>query len=243
MIFLTGCSVARKSDTSLLVKNKLATDDLFRTTSAGNISNTGFFIEKAEVKLTDKEGSKRLLASVKFMEPQQYLISLRGSGGIEAARIFVSKDSVMINDRMNRITYFGSLISVERKFGFNPEFIPLLLGDFIVSDKIMKTKPECPGGMINVTDNLKGIKVDYLIDCKKGKSVMTKLKKSSGDMGWELEFEDFSRQGERMIPGKITSLDNTTGYVTEVRILKISVPWEGEIKFIPGNRYEKILMK
>jgi hypothetical protein len=46
-----------------------------------------------------------------------------------------------------------------------------------------------------------------------------------------------------MIPGKITSLDNTTGYVTEVRILKISVPWEGEIKFIPGNRYEKILMK
>jgi hypothetical protein len=218
-------------------------EDVLGTVLDANITNSGFFIEKAEIKVTDREGTKKMLASVKFLTPQKYLISLRGSGGIEAARIFISKDSALINDRINRITYFGGRKAVERKYGFNLDILPLLLGDFIVSEKILEIRTECRGGLINVTDNIQGLKVDYFINCKEQKAVLTRLEKSSGFKGWEFVFSDFTGKGNRLIPGKIIVNDISTGSVTEVRIMKFTVPWDGEIKFIAGNRYEKVMIK
>lgn len=240
---LGSCSVARKAESLKLFDSKLPSDQLFDDVRNRNITNYGFFVEKAEIKVSDRDGTKRLLASVKYMESQEYLISLRGTGGIEAARIFISKDSALINDRINKVTYFGNLKSVEKRYGVNLAVLPLLLGDFIVSEKTLKARSECEEGVVSVTDNIGGLKVDYLINCKERKAVLTRLEKSTGITGWELLFDGFSGKGDRTIPENITINDKTTGNVIEIRIMKLTIPWTGEIKFIPGSRYEKVELR
>ena len=40
------------------------------------------------------------MATIKYELPDKYLISIRSKAGIEAARIFITKDTVLINDRI-----------------------------------------------------------------------------------------------------------------------------------------------
>ena len=54
---------------------------------------------------------------------------------------------------------------------------------------------------------------------------------------------DFIGKDNNVFPGRIIVSDINTDSVIEVRIIRLAKPWDGEIKFIPGNRYEKVMIK
>ena len=60
-----------------------------------NITNTDFYIQKAEIEFTNKDNRQKFLCSIKYQRPDKYLISIKSRTGIEGARIYVSEDSII----------------------------------------------------------------------------------------------------------------------------------------------------
>ncbi|MCX6253758.1 MAG: DUF4292 domain-containing protein [Bacteroidia bacterium] len=239
VILSTGCSVIRNgSKKNYKSGSEILPEKLFESIRKQNITLDNFFIQKAEIDIVTKNGKEKLLGSIKFRKPDKYLISIKSKIGIETARIFISNDTILVNDRINRKQYFGSTQYLEIKYGINDSVLPLIFGDYvaeILSDKIVE---KCPNGKLDVDCIVGGIRIKYLIDCKRGKSILTIAEKGSNDNKIEFNYGSFIKTGDALIPRKIEIKDLQSMTTIEIRIKKIETPWDGNIEFIQGNRYE-----
>ena len=93
---------------------KPGSSNVFESTKNQNITNNGFFIQKAEIEIVTGEGKEKYLASIKFEKPDKYLISVKSRTGIEGARIYISNDSILVNDRINKKLYSGNTFYLKR---------------------------------------------------------------------------------------------------------------------------------
>ena len=135
-----------------------------------NITSQSFFISKARIELISNDGIENFLATIRFLYPDTFLISLRSKTGIEAARIFFTSDTILINDRINRKLLFGRPGSAGRKYGITPEILPVLLGDFIGVNG-NQINNECVKGIAVVNTTIAGSKIRYEIDCGSAKVI------------------------------------------------------------------------
>jgi Domain of unknown function (DUF4292) len=206
----------------------------------GNLTNTDFFIEKAEVKIVNGGEEMSGLGSIKFQSPDKYLISLRSKTGIEAARIFLTKDSVYINDRINKRFYFGSSEDLKKKYGVANSFIPVLLGDYINDIQPVSKIGKCYDNKLETVGVIKGLRVRYIFDCSTGKTITAIAEDGRKEDQVTIEYTDFFMKGDKIIPGKIKVTDSLGRDLIEIRIKKIECPWEGSVEFIPGRQYKKI---
>lgn len=239
LIFSTGCSVLKRaSNANDEYKSDLKGYNLLDAIKKQNISNRSFFIPKAEIEISSKEINQRMIASIKFVFPDIYLVSLKSRTGIEAARIYFSNDTLLINDRINRKLYYGKPESLERKYGVSPSVLPIILGDFI-SDK-MKSGEEvlCIDDKVNFEGNVKGIRIWYSADCKKRKIFRASGENSIEGDYIEMEYIKFMNTSVGFIPSQ--SNVSFRGFNVGIKIGRIDLPWEGTIEFIPGNKYDLI---
>ena len=205
-----------------------------------NISENGFFIQKADIKIKTQDGSERFIGNIRYGKQGKYLISLRTKTGIEAARIMISEDTLLINDRFNKKFYYGSSNYIMNKYGISSTVFPLIFGDFI-SDRFVDNKDITTGDrLINIYCLVKGIKIGYLIDSKRLKIIRAVTESSLADENMEINYKNFLRKGDFTIPGIILIKNSKRKWFIEVRIKKIEVPWNEQVEFIPGNRYEHI---
>ena len=58
--------------------------------------------------------------------PDKFLISIKSHTGIEVARIFLTGDSIMINDRINKKLYYGSTSYLKNKYGLTTAVFPVI---------------------------------------------------------------------------------------------------------------------
>ena len=72
---------------------------------------------------------------LKFEYPDKYLISIKSRTGIEGARIYISEDTILFNDRINKKMYYGSSLYLKRKYGLTTNFLPLIFGDIVSRKK------------------------------------------------------------------------------------------------------------
>lgn len=240
LVFVSaGCSVLRKGHGKYNgVSDRLSTAEVLSTTEKNNITGEGFFIQKAEIKVKTEEGSDNFLASLKYQKPDKYLLSLKSRTGIEAARIFLSGDSVVINDRINRIVYHGSQQSLQRHYGISASLLPVILGDFILKNSFNSAAEGCSEGKLSISSLVGGMKILYKIDCKLMKAISAVPESSIGKSVIDLEFLEFFQEAGTVLPGKIEVRDLKKNSSIEIKIVKIEIPWNGEIDFIPGNNYE-----
>jgi len=205
-----------------------------------NVTNEGFFIEKAEIEIFSQEGKEKYLASIKFEKPDKYLISIRSRSGIEGARIYISDDSIRVNDRLHKKLYSGSAFYLKRKYGIAPGLIPLLLGDLIVENNYDEKKDSCLGNKIKMECYVKGIKLNYEIDCNRKKVVLVKQNDNFNKSFINISFTNFFNVGSHQI-AKIIELKNIQYNIeVKVKVIKVESPWSGKIKFVPGKGYELI---
>lgn len=205
-----------------------------------NITNSGFFIQKAEIEIISNTGKEKYLAGIKFEKPDKYLISVKSRSGIEGARIYMSGDSVLVNDRINKKLYSGNSFYLKRKFGLTPDFLPLIFGDAIFDKNCKGSYEKCVEDKIVTECHVKGIVLNYEIDCKRRKVVAASQIDNFNKNVVKLKFGSFFNAGSYLIPKIIEFEDSQFDMTVKIKIFKVELPWNGSIKFFPGKGYELI---
>jgi hypothetical protein len=240
-MFIGGCSVTKN-----LKKNKEGNSNLIfsgnvlEDVEEQNISKNSFFIQKAEIELITGNDKEKFLASIKFEKPDKYLVSLRSKTGIEGARIYISGDSILVNDRINKRMYFGTSFYLKKKFGLTQTFLPLIFGDIIMNSECEKGQGKCVDDRMNVSCIQKGVKLSYEIDCRKRKSISVTQMNNFAMEGFKITYEGYYRLGNKFIPKTVEFKDTQYNTTIKIKILKAELSWNGTVKFIPGKGYELI---
>jgi hypothetical protein len=236
-----GCAAKKKSNRTTDAAIELpAHGALYESIQNQNLTERSFFIERAEFRIRTEDGENAGIATVKFVKPDNFLISIKSFGGIEIARIFLTGDSLFINDRFNRRLYYGSTSYLKDKYGITTILLPVLLGDYINDKKLEKSDIRCDDGKLLILGLINKMVVKYLIECELGKSIMTIPVVGDGESTIEIKYTGFIKSDGINIPEQIEIVEKKSKTTIQIHIKKIVSPWNGKIDFIPGKQYDKI---
>lgn len=239
-ILFGGCSVFKNNGKTVPDLPASISGNIFESTEYQNITNSGFFIQKAEIETISSAGNDKFTANIKFEKPDKYLISVRSRTGIEGARIYISGDSIKMNDRINRKLYYGTSVYLQRKYGLSQSFLPLIFGDMLLDKKCRTSAVKCIEDKFTIDCQLNGVPLSYSIDCKKRKVLTVNQIRGINKEGLNIIFANYFNAGNGLIPRKIEFDDNVYGITVKIKILKVQSPWSGNISFVPGKGYELI---
>jgi hypothetical protein len=206
---------------------------------SGNLTLQSFFIEKADVEIVSLNDKQSFLASVKFEFPSNYLISIRSKSGIEAARILITKDTILVNDRLNQILYMAKPDYLLKKYGVDFNLFPILFGDIVNYSSEPSEESLCEKGLRSLSTGVKGRKVDYLIDCDKKKVISAGIYRSSDMQGIVFNYKSFIRGDYCLHAGEITAVDTERAITMRIKIKRIDYQYKGKVEFIPGTGFER----
>ena len=85
---------------------------------------------------------------MKYRLPGNYLVSIRNKTGMEAARVYVTHDTVLINDRIYRKLYIGSNEYLLKKYGIATNSLPLVFGDYLKGLSEVEILKDCSNGCL-----------------------------------------------------------------------------------------------
>jgi hypothetical protein len=231
-----GCSVLKKNTTEPLPTTDSAVLNLLKQTRDQNISNNGFFIQRGRISTSGAVGRINLMFTLKFSGNGEYLISLRSGTGMEAFRVFLTKDTVLINDRINQNVLCGDPYEFARITGVPPDLMVIIFGDIFRESNKAVIFEDKSRNEIKIDDYFLGLQVKSIVDSKikKVKSVM--LTTGIPDEFIEINYSKY--KGDKFkIPGMIEVNDFRRNVKITVRIEKYSAPWYGELEFVPGKGY------
>jgi hypothetical protein len=242
LFIVFSCSVLKRESSNNVISEKdRSLNFSLESIRKQNISNQSFFISKAEIELTSGKEVQSLICSVKFSAPDIYLISLRGRSGIEAARVFLSGDTIIVNDRINRILYYGKPDYINMKFGIPASGLPMIFGDIVNKTIIDSSALECFNGKINFNGSLDGLRYVFAADCQNAKLVNCVRINELNQEQEKISYRKYFNWGKYFGPSVINIDYKHIKMI--IRIRKLVVPWDGGIDFIPGSNYELIPLK
>ena len=205
-----------------------------------NFTTQPFFIQRADINIVGDGISQKVNATIKFAQPDSFLISLRAFLGIEVARIFLTRDTILVNDRINSTLYFGSNQNLSAKYGFDLMFFPVLLGDLITGVQALQGV-NCNDGKAVFREIRKNYIVNYFIDCetKKCKEVTVE----SGSNYISVEFGNFGKDGKMVFP-RYVKINNFANFAFfEMAIERVEFGVSSSIEFIPGRNFDRVELK
>lgn len=237
-ILAVSCSLSRSSLSS--IHNRTFNGTIAESILNQNLTNNSFNIQKAEIEFINNGEKEKFIASVKFEKPDKYLISLRSRAGIEGARILITRDSVLINDRIERKLYIGASGYLPGRFGISQNFIPLIFGDLLIGELCKNEINKCTGTECEVDCDYEGVTLNYLIDqeIRKVKSMNQVIR--SVFKGAELKYSNYFEENNIVIPRNIEFNDIQHNTSVKIKIIKLEYPWNGTIEFVPGKGYEQV---
>lgn len=240
-ILSASCSVSRKHlrNRSAINETSVAPNP-YENIINHNLTSGNFYIERAEFRLTSGHEVKSGIGTIKFLMPDKFLICIKSNSGLEIARILLSGDSIFVNDRFNRKLFYGSASYLKNKYGLTTSILPVILGDYVNDERMDSSKIKCIDNKLDVVGIVKGIRIRYVIDCEEGKAILTMPEDIKNESQLQIEYSDFFKSNRIIAPGKIEIAEKKSNAKIEIRIQKISAPWEGTIEFLPGKQFEKI---
>lgn len=238
-MLLTGCSVTKTSKTgSVRPVSGIAIEEVRKR----NLSETDFNIQKAEVEATIKGNKIKFIASIKYKVPEQWLISLKSSTGIEAARVFITSDTVLINDKFHKKLYFGNSRTVTEKYGIPLAGLSVLLGDLIENEKVKENSEQCRKGIYELTIEFQEIEIRYIIGCREHKVLQATISDGNSDEV-KIVFSKMKAVYQRTYPEEIHIRESKNDLGLNIKIRRINFDKIEKLNFIPGKGYEQILIK
>lgn len=241
---LTSCSLARKSKSSEgFSGEESAAGNSIESVIRNNISNNNFYIQKAEVKIIQENISVRFSTAIKFKKPDSLLIAVRSRTGIEAGRAFITKDTLIIIDRINKKVLVGTPEVIGTKYGINASLIFLILGDIIVEEKDRTTSLECIKGEFRKEFEIRGKDVEYIIDCQRKKIKQAYFVGDSKSGNITIGLSDIISSDIIQYPGRIEINDDMNSLRIVIEIKRIESPWDGKIGFISGQGYKVVKIR
>jgi len=240
-IILISCSVTKNAGKSnLQYSSGELHKNVLESIRNQNITSENFFVQKAEIEIFTKNGKEKFIGTVKFEKPDKYLISVKSRSGIEGARIYISNDSILVNDRINKKLYSGNSLYLMRKYGIALSCIPLIFGDLVVERNFKSDQIKCTDDTLDINSLVKGVEIKYEIDCSRRKAVAIKDISNMFQQGIKVEYGNFTKIDQKLVPRLIKIVDNQYNTTIKIKIMKIESPWNGSFIFIPGKGYELI---
>jgi hypothetical protein len=243
-IILSGCSMSGKSGRTV---SNYERDAFFENSMESiinnNLSNENFYIQKADIRVIQDNISVRFIASIKFRKPDSLLISVRSRTGIEAGRAFITKDTILINDKINKKLLIGSPEIIESKYGIDPLLILSILGDVIIDEKEIKKSLDCRKGIYSSEFALNNRIVEYTIDCNKRKAVRAYFEGDIKTGNITIDYRDIVFSNKMKYPQKIEIADDLKSINILLEIKKIESPWKGKIEFVRGAGYKVVKIR
>jgi len=237
VVICYGCAVSKSTEAKISELSQINGQKTVQITEKQNITNSSFFIEKGRISTSGDGGRINLLFTLKYSQPGNYLISLKSTTGIEAFRVLLTEDTVLINDRMNQITLYGNPYEFEKISGLPSALFKLIFGDFFISGNNKEILQDCLDNSMTISDYYKGLIVKSIIDCKLGKTKIVTLTSGAPNELINIFYSRY-KPDRYKIPGKIEVNDFRRKVKIIIKIEKYSVPWSDEMKFIPGNGYK-----
>lgn len=235
-VLLTGCSVLRKSDRGKATTANgrfVLTEGIVRN----NLTSGNFTVNKMEVIINSGDMRERFTASLKFEFPGKYLLSIRSIGNLEIGRVFLTPDTVLINDRINRIVFYGEPENFSRKFGLNYDLLPVIFGDYVNDDRQQDSKILCADGKAEIDGFIKGLKLLYTVDCKNHKVISAEQNNGVSNIA-ETTYDNFLTVDDILIPAIINIKHIKSGSTIEIHIGKVVRSIDSPVEFVPGNKYK-----
>ncbi len=206
VLILSGCSAIRKQGKTIEYAENLQLTGMTQIEKS-NLTGNNFVIQKAEVRVINNGEEKRLLGTLKYIKTGTYLFSIKSIAGIEAARIMINNDTVLVNDRINRKLFYGSSESLYRKYGISFMMLPLIIGDYIDYQPESRQELRCKNGTARIGMQAGRKKILYEIDCGKGKVVNTVITDEIEKDGLRFNMSRFERSEGLYFPGVIVMED------------------------------------
>ncbi len=240
---LAGCSTTAKLTDSRNIADVPKRDFYtYGDIEAAGLAGTGFFVRKANVEIQTEGTSEKLSLILRRNQEEEYLASVRSRTGIEGARVLLTRDTLVVNDRINRMLICGRPESLYRLYGFNSWMLPLVLGDVLAGDS-SAAKIACKDNAVELKIRRGKNLISYLIDCKDYRTERTVVSDLYGPGEIKVEFGRFRQYGAFSFPEDITLSDKAGRYVVSVSFEDVEIPWKGDIVFIPGEKFERIELK
>lgn len=240
-LIMAGCSSARISQSANEPDKRSGVESLEDIMSL-NLTNNNFQIQKASLEIVTESGTEKLMASMKYRMPGTYLISLRSTAGIEAARFYITNDTILVNDRINRKLFHASPLYLEEKYGVSTAYLPVIIGD-LVGNMNNSEKIECINGEYSLVEKTGRDNIEFTVSCRNGKvsEVITGNIYSGNRI--IVEFSRLRSAGNLNYPGDIYI--RHTGGKESVRLIieRINSINDEEIVFIPGRNYEDVVLR
>jgi Domain of unknown function (DUF4292) len=241
---ITGCSTTRKARRAENnSENLIAAGNNLESVIRNNLSNYDFNIQKAEISVIQDNISVRLIADIKFKKPDSLLITVRSRTGIEAGRAFFTGDTLIIRDRINKKLLIGKPETLGKKYGIDPSFIFMILGDIVVDEKDRTTAMECIKGEYRKEFEIHGKTVKYIIDCQRRKLKQTYFEGDINSGNITIGLTEIKNTGKVIYPGRIEIQDNLESVGIIMEIKKITSPWAGKIGSLAGQGYKVIRIR
>jgi hypothetical protein len=201
-----------------------------------NLGNGGFFIHKGRVMTSGESGRISLFFTMKFVPPSNYLISLRSKTGIEAFRIYLTSDTVLVNDRLNKCVLYGNIRDFERISGIPAALLNVSYGDLFYVDPKLQPDEICLDNEIRLNEFFLGLMVKSTIDCKNEKVKSVLVTTGVPDEFITIEYKK-AREDYYGLPRKVEVNDFRRKIRITLSLDKYTAPWIGDIEFIPGSGY------
>jgi hypothetical protein len=242
IVTLHGCSVAHYTTVGNGDQEAGSDVNIIENVRSNNICEENFFIEKGEITINRGNDAERFLFTVKYNKPGIWLISIRNFAGLEGARIYLSGDTVLINDRIGKRVLFGKAVDLEKLTGFSSLLINSLFGDLILPESREKPEIVQNNNKYAIIQNIQGKSWKSVIDMNKGKVAFFSLQSSGGKEILKIKYSKFSRAG-RHIPRAIELNETSENLIASIRLKRMQIPWTGDIEFISGKGYSKERIK
>lgn len=237
VVLSSGCTVSKRANNTGNEYPQVSTEEILQVTENQNITSSSFFIEKGKITSIGDDGRIKLLFTMKYTQPGNFLISLKGLVGVEAFRIFLTKDTVLINDRIKQQTLYGKPRDFEKLSGLPAELLKLCIGDFFKSNNNYESDEYCKNNSLKVKDYFQGLIINSSIDCKLGKTRWVTLGSGLPNESLKVSYSKFS-DGVYKVPKRIEVNDLMKNVKIVIKIDKYTVPWTDKIEFIQGRGYK-----
>lgn len=239
ILVLSGCAGSGKLSSDSVITREKSARQVVDQTAQRNITDGGFFIHKGRILSTDDNGRISLYFTMKFSPPAKYLISIRSKTGIEAFRVYLTEDTVLVNDRINKAVLYGNTNDFERIIGLPLALLKVSLGDIFILDPKLQPDEVCIDNEVKLSEYFNGLMVKSTIDCNREKVKSVMLTTGVPDEFVTIDYRK-TRDDRIGLPKKVEINDFRRKIKITLSLDKYTSPWIGEIEFIPGSGYEII---
>jgi hypothetical protein len=164
IILLSGCAGSGKIGSDAVISEQKSALQVVGRTALRNITGSGFFIHKGRILSTGDNGRISLYFTMKFSPPSNYLISIRSKTGIEAFRVYLTEDTVLVNDRLNKAVLYGNNNDFERIIGLPSALLKVSLGDIFLLNPKLQPDEVCIDSEVKLSEYYMGLMVKSTID-------------------------------------------------------------------------------